>query len=194
MNASSRWLVVAVALTAAACSSGGGGGGGSAAGGASIDCSWFTTTTSCYRTVANAAKACTNAALTGTFNGDTSLCTYSDGTTVHFDGAYTATVANQNFGPWDFSVVTSTASTCARYTDLSDSSWTLTAGGGTFRADWTNDPLVFTCPDGTTYSMAGDTALSCVDDFPGWFTLESGGNLGFYMTTAPSSAMLWRCR
>lgn len=193
MNKLSRTAALALSLAAAACSSGGGGGGGGGGSATAIDCSWFTGA-NCYKDVANAAKACTNAALTGRFNADTSLCTYTDGTTVQFDPAHTATMAFESFGPWDFTVVTSTATTCARYVDTGEWSWTLTAGGRTFSADLNQDPAILTCPDGSSYSIAGDLAMACLDDFPGWISSRSGALRWFSLRTAPTTTMLWRCQ
>lgn len=198
---------MALALTAAACSSGGGGGGGggtsslpppaciSTAGSGTptpVDCSWFTGA-NCIKTAATAAKACTNAALTGTFNADTSRCTYSDGASVVFDPAMTATMAYEQFGPWDFDLLTSTA-TCANYRET-DSSFTLgVCGLGTFFADYSADPIVFTCPDGSRHSMAYATAEGCISSFPGWVASRSGGTLSFAVVTPPSNTTLWKCR
>jgi hypothetical protein len=195
MLRASTWMTAVTAILLAAC----GGSSNSQSGGVSgtpITCAWFSDASTCYRAVVAAAQGCTNGTI-GTFDADTRLCTFSDGTTIHFDGEASASTAFTSFGPWDFDVLTSTAMSCASYRETSDSSYTFTAAGvGTFTADWSNDPLVYTCPDGTRYVMAVDVARGCsVDDFPNWWASRySDGRIEFELATAPTKTQLWQCR
>ncbi len=183
-----------IALALAACDGGVGGGGGGGGSATAIDCTWLTGT-NCWKESAAAATACTNSAATGLFNPATTLCTYADGATVQFDPAYPATVSFHQSDLWDFTIVSSTAATCARYVEPTDSSFSLTTSLGTFSADWTNDPILFTCPDGSRYSLPGETALTCVSAFPGWLTSWSGSTLAFRFFGAPADDdTVWRCR
>jgi hypothetical protein len=189
MVTSLRWLVLALALAVVGC----GGDDGNADPGTPIDCSWFAGS-NCWKASAAAATACTDGSATGTFNGATTTCTYGDSTTIQFDPSASASASWNEDVPWDFTVISSTATTCARYKET-DTSTTLMTSLGTFVESYAGSTVLLTCPDGSGFSIGVMDALSCNwADLPGTFTSGAGGWINFGFLGAPAmDGTLWRC-
>lgn len=189
MVTSLRWPALALALAVAGC----GGDDGNADLGTPIDCSWFAGN-NCWKASAAAATACTDGSATGTFNGATTTCTYGDSTTIQFDPWASASVSWNQDVPWDFTVISSTATTCARYKET-DTSMTLTTSLGTFSESYAGSKVLLTCPDGSRFSVDMMDALSCnLADLPGTVSSGGGGWINFGLLGAPpTDGTLWRC-
>jgi hypothetical protein len=189
-----RWIGAALALAAAGC---GGGGDGDAA--TPVDCAWLAGD-NCWRASAAAATECTDAAATGTLDAATTTCSYPDGTTVLFDpsASLTTRLALLQQGQrtlWDFTVVSSTAETCARYVDT-DTSQTLTTRLGTFSLGWSGLPAILTCPDGSRFAVP-ESVVGCAGDLLGWqvSVWPQTRTTEFVLNGAPPlDDVLWRCR
>jgi hypothetical protein len=183
------WAAAALLIAAAA----GGCGGDADDAPTPIDCAWLAGD-NCWRASAAAATACTDAAATGTLDGTTTTCSYADGTAVRFATSLGASL--QDPTSWDFTVVSSTATACARYVQSGPASATLTTRLGSLSMSRAGDPMVLTCPDGSRFGMAWDVAATC-PDLAGWTMTHfpGTGTTEFVLLGAPpGDGVLWRCR
>jgi hypothetical protein len=177
----------ALALAAAACSSDDAP--------TSIDCAWLARD-NCWKASAAAATACTDGAATGALDATWTTCSYDDGAAVLFDPSASLSVSLAQPELWNFTVVSSTATTCARYVQNGLTSGALTTRLGTLSLMLAGDPILLTCPDGSRFAMARDVAATCAD-LAGWTatTYHATGTTEFRLNGAPEGDdVLWRCR
>jgi hypothetical protein len=183
---------LALAMALAGC----GGSGGTTSLGTPITCAWFAGD-NCWKQSAAAAHACTDGSATGRFDAATIDCIYADSTEIRFDPSAPASTVFMYAGYWDFTVISSTATTCARYKETSGGR-TLTTHLGTYSESLVGNRLVITCPDGARYGIDATEAVSSCDpstlpstDFSG----DLGGAISFSLTPSPpSDPTFWHCQ
>jgi hypothetical protein len=156
-----------------------------------IDCTWFAAD-NCWKETAAAAVACTDQAAIGTFNGDTTTCTYADGTSLAF--ATAANVSQSSDQPWSFAITSASGTTCLEYRETDDSRVVKTSLG-TYREDTVGLTWQITCPDGNRYEIGALDALGCDwSTLPGYASTSSGGTISFALLgTSLADASLWSC-
>jgi hypothetical protein len=127
--------------------------------GAPLDCAWLASE-NCWKTlVASAASCVPPPDEKGTLNGDGTACTYQSGAAVDFRIPIALPVPTTTSPPWNFTQ-SSNGDECVRFDSTSESEFTLSVQGKTYREKSSGFGLQVTCPDGTQY--ATDDGLDLV--------------------------------
>lgn len=128
-----------------------------------IDCEWFAGD-NCWKDTVTAAAACAAPeGETGVFDAAFEVCTFTDGTEVHFaepppvEGSPNEGDTQSYF--WDFEIAAG-GSTCMSMVE-SDLSWEFETSIGTFLYEFESLTTHITCPDGEQGSISGFAMLEC---------------------------------
>jgi hypothetical protein len=160
-----------------------------------IDCSWFEGE-NCWKEQVASAAACAAPEGFGTFNADYTICSYADGTEVHFDSPAPAAgspTEDEFFDYlWSFEIFVGGTS-CTSYT-TGEATWSLETPDGVFTALTQSGTTQYTCPAGDQYTIGAMAAFTDCDwgSLPS-YVATSGSSLMFALSGTDDHVILFSC-
>ena len=154
--------------------------------GIDLTCDVIASADFCWTQLVAEAYACTDGALSGTFNEDQSVCTYEDGVTIHFDSPVTEDSMSDDSYLWGITIKDASGGECMRFEER-ERGMSLTTASGT--GDETIVGMVgieLECPNGDLYTT--DNALELLECdsgvIPG-FGVSTGFGLSWSLLGSP---------
>jgi len=153
-----------------------------------MDCAWIEGDDNCWATVAASTVGCVHAdGALGTFDADRSTCTYEDGASVEFVEPLPAELDAGLGDDLDVVLWDSAGGECASFTQTADS-FHLTGPAGTVVADYLQASAVYTCPDGSQWTMSSHDLLECeLSRLPGYGMNSSSSDITVTLTTTETA-------
>jgi len=163
--------------------------------GEAISCDWFDGD-NCWKEHVVSAQACAIPDVTGTFNANFTICSFPDGTEVHFDtpAPVAGSPTEDDFFdyPWNFEIFVG-GSSCLSYT-TGEYSWSLETPDGSFDSLVSSGENQLTCPSGDQVVIGTMTIFSDCDwnSLPGYVAM-SGAGMSFGLTGGAEDLTLFSC-
>ena len=162
---------------------------------AKLDCAWLASE-NCWKTTTNLASSCLPpASEQGVLSSDNRSCQYASGAVVAFEPPLQLPLSDDP--TWNFTVTGASGQTCLHYEQSPSGSFTLVAGGDTYKEGISAAGLTATCPDGSSYSLSLDRVseiLACPGPLSlpghGWSSSTTGASFTLIGTSSTSSTGL----
>jgi hypothetical protein len=164
--------------------------------GEEISCDWFAGD-NCWKEQVASAASCAAPDGSGTFNADFTVCSYGDGTEIHFDTpapAVGSPTEDEFFDyAWNFEILIG-GSTCLSFT-TDDTTWSVETPEGTFSSYTHSGTTQYSCPSGEQYTIGAMSLFTDCDwdTLPGTISM-SGGSLALGLTGGADDLTLFSCQ